>query len=45
MITVEWIDSLVEKRRATGMYSEEELEAYRNELLERYGFNETKEGS
>lgn len=38
--SVEWVDSLVEKRRLAGGYSEEELSQYRAELLDRYGLNE-----
>lgn len=42
--SVEWIDSLVQKRRDAGGYSEEELAAYRRELLERWGIDDPKLG-
>lgn len=34
--SVAWIDSLVERRRRSGLYSEEELEDYRRILIARY---------
>jgi hypothetical protein len=32
----EWIDSLVEKRRKSGVWSQSELEGYRAELTQRF---------
>ena len=36
--SVEWIKSLVQKRREAGGYSEEELQAYEEELMRKWGF-------
>lgn len=40
--SVEWVDSLVAKRRERGGYSDEELAFYRAELIQSYGLKEKK---